>query len=151
MGRRTVLPGAEIISTIPTVLNKQGDFSQTVINYSGGDPVYANIYDPFYGASSSNPADCTGPLADQFASQGNCWVRPQFPGNKIPATYGSGVSGQSKLFANYLALWPDPNHEPAANSDHINNRYDNINITRPTDKYFLRLDEAYQRQTPHIR
>jgi len=136
--------GQEIISTIPTVLNKQGDFSQTVINYSGGDPVYANIYDPFYGAYTSNPADCTGPLADQFASQGNCWVRPQFPGNKIPATYGSGVSGQSKLFANYLALWPDPNHEPAANSDHINNRYDNINITRPTDKYFLRLDEAYK-------
>ena len=26
-----------------------------------------------------------------------------FPGNKIPAAYGTGVSGQSKLFAHYLA------------------------------------------------
>jgi|HubBroStandDraft_6_1064221.scaffolds.fasta_scaffold08178_3 hypothetical protein len=135
--------GQTIISSVPTVLNQQGDFSQTVINVNNGAPVYANIYDPFYGAYDSNPADCTGPLADQFASQGNCWVRPQFPGNRIPAAYGSGVSGQSQLFAHYLPLWPQPNHEPEANNDHINNRYDPINVTRPTDKYFFRVDEAY--------
>ncbi len=135
--------GAEIISSVPTLLNQQGDFSQTVINVNNGSPVSANIYDPFFGAYDSNKADCTGPLADQFASQGNCWVRPQFAGNKIPAAYGSGVSGQSQLFAKYLALWPQPNHEPSANSDHLNNRYDPISITRPTDKYFLRVDEAF--------
>ena len=135
--------GAEIISSVPTILNQQGDFSQTVINVSNGNPVTANIYDPFYGAYDSNAADCTGPLADQFKSQGNCWIRPHVPGNKIPAAYGTGVSGQSKLFANYLALWPQPNHAPSANSDHLNNRYDPISITRPTDKYFLRIDEAY--------
>jgi hypothetical protein len=135
--------GATIISSVPTLLNQQGDFSQTVINVNNGVPVTANIYDPFYGAYHSNKADCTGPLADQYASQGNCWVRPQFPGNQIPATYGTGVSGQSQLFAHYLALWPQPNHMPSANSDHLNNRYDPISITRPTDKYFLRIDEAY--------
>ena len=135
--------GIEAISTIPTALNQQGDFSQTVINYNSGVPVYANIFDPFYGSLDSNAADCTGPLAEQFASQGSCWVRPQFAGNKIPANYGTGVSGQSKLFANYLAMWPQPNHAPAANSDHVNNRYDQIKITRPTDKYFFRVDEAY--------
>ncbi|HLY41689.1 MAG TPA: carboxypeptidase-like regulatory domain-containing protein [Terracidiphilus sp.] len=135
--------GQEIISSVPTLLNRSGDFSQTVINVNNGAPVLANIYDPFYGAYDSNPADCTGPLADQFASQGSCWVRPQFPGNQIPASYGTGVSGQSALFANYLALWPQPNHEPAANSDHLNNRYDPISITRPTDKYFFRVDDAF--------
>lgn len=135
--------GQTIISSVPTVLNQQGDFSQTVINVNNGVPVYANIYDPFYGTYDSNPADCTGPLADQFTSQGNCWVRPQFPGNKIPAAYGTGVSGQSQLFAHYLALWPQPNHEPEANNDHVNNRYDPINVNRPTDKYFLRVDEAF--------
>ena len=135
--------GQEIISSVPTLLNQQGDFSQTVINVSNGNPVTANIYDPYFGAYDSTKADCTGPLADQYASQGNCWVRPQFPGNKIPAAYGSGVSGQSTLFAHYLALWPQPNHNPAANSDHQNNRYDHINITLPIDKFFLRLDEAY--------
>jgi hypothetical protein len=134
--------GQEIISSVPTALNKAGDFSRTVINYNGGSPVYANIYDPFYGAYTSNAAECTGPLADQYANSGQCWVRPQFPGNKIPAAYGTGVSGQSALFLKYLALWPDPNHEPQANTDFVANRYDKINVTRPTDKYFLRLDKA---------
>lgn len=137
--------GQVVESSIPTLLNQQGDFSQTVINYNGGVPVYANIYDPFYGKDDTNSADCTGPLADQFASQGSCWVRPQFPGNKIPANYGTGVSGQSQLFAKYLALWPQPNHAPVANTDHVNNRYDAINATRPTDKLFFRVDEAYHK------
>ena len=136
--------GQVIESTVPTLLNQQGDFSQTVINYNNGLPVTASIYDPFYGAYSTNSADCTGPLADQFTSDGQCWVRPQFPGNVIPANYGSGVSGQSALFAHYLALWPDPNHAPSADSDHNNNRYDKINSTRPTDKIFFRVDEAYR-------
>ena len=135
--------GQEIISSVPTLLNQQGDFSQTVINVNNGAPVLANIYDPFYGAYDSNSADCTGPLAEQFTSEGSCWVRPQFLGNTIPAAYGTGVSGQSQLFAHYLALWPQPNHAPAANSDHLNNRYDPVSITRPTDKYFLRVDETY--------
>ena len=134
--------GQEIISSIPTDLNRQGDFSQTVINYNNGSPVYANIYDPFYGAYTSNQSQCTGPLADQYANSGECWVRPQFPGNVIPANYGTGVSGQSALFLKYLALWPEPNHAPAANTDFVNNRYDKINVTRPTDKYFIRFDEA---------
>lgn len=141
--------GQVVVSSVPTLLNAQGDFSQTVINVNNGAPVYANIYDPFYGAYDSNAADCTGPLADQYASQGNCWVRPQFPGNKIPVAYGSGVSGQSQLFAHYLALWPQPNHGASANSDHLNNRYDPISITRPTDKYFFRVDEAY-RNNQHL-
>ncbi len=140
--------GAVIESSVPTLLNQQGDFSQTVISQQQNAqgqvvPVLANIYDPFYGAYDTNSADCTGPLQTQFASDGMCWVRPQFPGNKIPAAYGSGVSGQSLLFAKYLALWPQPNHEPADNSDHLFNRYDPITNTRPTDKYFLRIDEAY--------
>ncbi len=136
--------GQIVESSIPTVLNQQGDFSQTVINYANGNPVYANIYDPFYGSDDTNPADCTGPLADQYTSQGSCWVRPQFPGNVIPAAYGSGVSGQSALFADYLALWPQPNHAPEANNDHVNNRYDPIHISRPTDKLFFRIDEAFR-------
>ncbi len=134
--------GEVVESTVPTLLNRQGDFSQTVVNYNNGAPVLARIYDPFSGYYDTNTADCTGPLADQYSSQGSCWVRPQFPGNKIPASYGTGVSGQSALFANYLAMFPQPNHEPAANNDHVNNRYDPVHITRPTDKYFLRLDEA---------
>jgi hypothetical protein len=139
--------GLSVISSVPTVLNQKGDFSQTAINFSGGQVVNATIYDPFNGTYSSNPGDCTGPLAGQSP----CWIRPQFPGSVIPLNYGAAVacgtqtcplSGQSKLFQNYLALWPQPNHSPAANSDHANNRYDSINTTRPTDKLFFRIDEA---------
>ncbi len=74
--------GQEIISTIPTALNRQGDFSQTVINYSGGDPVYANIYDPFYGASSSNPADCTGPSGRPICISGQLLGSPTVSGQQ---------------------------------------------------------------------
>lgn len=112
-------------STVPTLLNRQGDFSQTVINFQNQQPVYANIYDPFHGHDDGN---------------GN-WVRPQFPGNKIPLTASSGLSGQSALFQKYLALWPLPNHAPDANSDHSDNYYSTINTQRPTDRFFVRLDE----------
>ena len=112
-------------SSVPTLLNRQGDFSQTVINYQNGAPVYANIYDPFHGYTDAN---------------GN-WVRPQFPGNKIPVVATGNVSGQSQLFLHYLSLWPEPNHAPAANSDHLDNYYSTIDTTRPTDRFFGRIDE----------
>jgi hypothetical protein len=137
--------GQVVVSSIPTALNQAGDFSQTVINYSNGNPVYANIYDPFYGAMDSNPADC----ASTPTQTAPCWVRPQFPGSKIPLTAGGGLSGQSKLFAHYMALWPAPNHNPQANNDHANNRYDPITLKTPIDKYFFRVDEAL-RANHHI-
>jgi hypothetical protein len=123
-----------VISSVPTLLNRQGDFSQTIVNYQNGSPVYANIFDPFHG----------------FNSGGN-WVRPQYAQSKIcsqtdvsggtcPAGNAS-LSLQSALFANYLALWPLPNHSAAANSDHTGNYYSSIHTTRPTDRFFLRLDE----------
>ncbi|HEX7361785.1 MAG TPA: carboxypeptidase-like regulatory domain-containing protein [Bryobacteraceae bacterium] len=106
-------------SSVPTLLNRQGDFSQTVINHQNGAPVYAQIFDPFNGYTDSS---------------GN-WVRPQFPGSKIP------VSSQSTLFLNYLNLWPLPNHAPDANSDHANNYWSTIATHRPTDRFFYRVDE----------
>jgi len=140
--------GQEIQTSVPTLLNRQGDFSQTVINVNNGAPVYATLYDPFYGAYDNNAADCAGTPTGTAP----CWVRPQFPGAKIPATYGSSVpcaggqvcalSGQSALFAKYLALWPQPNRAPNNPSDHLNNRQDAITATIPIDKYFIRMDEA---------
>ena len=126
------------LSNVPTLLNQQGDFSQTVINTLAGNPVFATIYDPFNGYTSTNPSDCTGP----FAGQSSCWVRPQFSGSVIPATATGGLSAQSKLFAHYMALWPSPNHTPQANNDHVWNRYDAIQLQTPIDKYFFRVDEA---------
>ncbi|MGA2169018.1 MAG: TonB-dependent receptor [Terracidiphilus sp.] len=134
--------GQVVLSSIPTVLNQAGDFSQTVVNYKNGNPVYAQIYDPFNGSFDSNPADCTGPLAAQYTAQGSCWVRPQFPNSKIPATPTGGLSGQSQLWAHYMAMWPAPNHAPQANTDYVFNRYDPIQLRTPIDKYFFRVDDA---------
>ena len=140
--------GQVVVSSIPTLLNQQGDFSQTVINYNNGVPVLANIYDPFYGTVDNSATDC----ASTPTGTAPCWVRPQFPNNTIPVNYGTSVncgtnltcpvSGQSKLFAHYMALWPSPNHAPAANNDHLNNRYDQIQLQTPIDKYFFRIDDA---------
>ena len=137
--------GQVVKSSVPTLLNQGGDYSQTVINYNNGDPVYATIYDPFNGAMDNNAADCTGP----FAGQSSCWVRPEFTGAKIPAVAAGNLSGQSKLFAHYMALWPSPNHAPDGVSDHVNNRYDPINLQTPIDKYFFRVDDAIS-QTQHM-
>lgn len=112
-----------IESSVPTLLNRQGNFSQTVINFNNGQPVFAKIFDPFHGFTDSS---------------GN-WVRPEFPNDTIPLQ-SSGVSQQSALFLNYLNLWPLPNHAPAADSDHIDNYYSSIRASRPTDRYFIRLD-----------
>ena len=147
--------GQEDVTTVPTLLNHSGDFSQTVINQQNGLPVYATIYDPFNGTYDTNAADCAGTPTGSAP----CWVRPQFPGSKIPASYGTStncgtgitcsLSGQSTLFSDYLALWPQPNHMAAGVSDHVNNRYDEVHITRPTDKLFFRGDEAI-RQNQHL-
>ncbi|MGE5111819.1 MAG: carboxypeptidase regulatory-like domain-containing protein [Acidobacteriaceae bacterium] len=116
--------GQTIKSTVPTVLNRAGDFSQTVINYQNGQPVYANIYDPFHG----------------YVDGGGNWVRPQFPGNVIPLQSNT-LSTQSQLFLHYMDLWPLPNHAPDANSDHTNNYWSSIKTSRPTDRFFVRIDE----------
>jgi len=116
-------------STVPTLLNRQGDFSQTVINQQNGEPVYAQIFDPFNGYYDSS----------------NNWVRPQFPNSQIPVTATTGptgnLSGQSQLWSKYMALWPAPNHAPSANSDHVNNYYSTVHDQFPTDRFLGRFDE----------
>ena len=144
VGRPEIFPRSDGCNQCAHLCSQQGDFSQTVINYNMGFRSTANIYDPFYGTSDPNPNDCTGPLAGTTP----CWVRPQCSGNKIPSSYGSSVScgtgltwpesRAEQLFMKYMDLWPAPNHSPAANSDHWNNRYDKINVTlpRPTNSSF---------------
>lgn len=123
-------------SSVPTLLNRQGDFSQTIINHDqNGAPIYARIFDPFHGFDDGS---------------GN-WVRPEYAGAKIcsQADISGGtcpaanvnLSTQSALFADYLALWPTPNHAPDANTDHVNNYWKSISTTRPTDRFFTRIDE----------
>lgn len=108
-------------SSVPTEAERRGDFSQSIINYQNGQPVYARIFDMFNGHQDA---------------QGN-WIRPEFPN----ATISNGQ--QVALMRNYLNLWPLPNHAPDANTSSTNNFYAIIKSTRPTDRETFRLDHNF--------
>jgi len=115
--------GQTLKNSVPTEANREGDFSQTIIADQGGSPVFARIFDPFHG----------------FQDGSGNWVRPEFPGEVIP-TDSTTLSNQSALFLNYLNMWPEPNHAPDAGTDHRHNYWSSITATRPTDRFFLRID-----------
>ena len=138
--------GAPLTTTVPTALQQQGDFSQTIIDYQNGDtskPIYASIFDPFHLDSSGNrmayghvagaPLGANGLYGSKICSQAD------ITGGTCPLA-SQGLSLQSSVFAHYMALYPQPNHTPGADG-YSNNRLDTIAITRPTDRFFLRLDE----------
>ena len=137
--------GAPVLSTVPTALQQQGDFSQTIIDHdpNTGGPIYAAIFDPFhldgsgnrmqYGSVPGAPVGANGLSGSKICSQSD------ITGGTCPAA-SQGLSLQSTLFANYMALYPQPNHPANVNDGYSNNRLDTIAITRPTDRFFLRLD-----------
>lgn len=103
-------------TTVPTALQRQGDFSQTFA--SNGQLV--RIYDPF----STRPV--TPP--------GTGFIRTQFPGNVIPASQINGVA------RNILNYFPQPN-TPGNPITNANNYYaagtDQNNIT----SWDVRIDQ----------
>jgi hypothetical protein len=136
--------GEVVSTTVPTQLQQQGDFSHTIINYQNHAPIYAAIFDPYHLDSSGNrrqygsvpgaPVGANGLSGSKICSQadvtaGTCPVASQ------------GLSLQSTLFAHYMALYPQPNHKASTIDGYSNDRLDSIAITRPTDRFFLRLDE----------
>jgi hypothetical protein len=122
--------GQTVVSTVPTLLQRSGDFSQTILGFdSSSNPVYATIYDPYHISGGVRPQYANAKICSQAdISGGSC---P--PGNE-------SLSLQSTLFAHYVALWPLPNHQAGPNG-YTNNRVDSIKLALPTDRFFLRLDE----------
>ncbi|HEX3820406.1 MAG TPA: carboxypeptidase-like regulatory domain-containing protein [Candidatus Sulfotelmatobacter sp.] len=136
--------GAVAQTTVPTLLQQQGDFSQTIIDYQNDQPIYAAIFDPYHLDSSGNrmqygsvpgaPVGANGLSGSKICSQAD------ISGGTCPAA-SQGLSLQSTLFAHYMSLYPAPNHVANSNDGYSNDRLDTIAITRPTDRFFLRLDE----------
>ncbi len=137
--------GAAVNTTVPTLLQQQGDFSQTIIDYNNGNtsqPIYAQIYDPFhlnsggnrmpYGSVAGAPVGFNGLSGSKICSQAD------ISGGTCPLA-SQGLSLQSTLFAHYMSLYPQPNTAPGADG-YSNDRLDTIAVTRPTDRFFLRLD-----------
>jgi len=105
-------------ASVPTEAERRGDFSQSIINYQGGQPVYPRIFDMFRGSEDA---------------QGN-WVRPEFPNATIPK------ERQVALIPFFLKLYPLPNHAPDANTSSTNNYWSSIDRKRRVDQETFRLD-----------
>ncbi len=136
--------GQVVSTTVPTLLQRDGDFSQTIIGFPNGPsgtPLYAAIFDPYhisggvrpqYAGVAGAPVGANGLVGGKICSQAD------ITGGTCPAG-NENLSLQSALFANYMALWPLPNHTAGADG-YSNNRLDPISVTRPTDRFFLRVD-----------
>ncbi len=82
---RSTTGGTLVLASTPTLLERQGDFSQSLLDR--GKPV--QIFDPATGRR-----------------EGTRVVRDPFPGNRIPA---SRINPIAKLYMNY---YPEPNRAP---------------------------------------
>ena len=116
----------ESITSVPTVLQKRGDFSKTFDN-SGRLMV---IYDPLTGRM-----------------EGNNWVRSPFPGNIIPSDRINPTA------AKIVSLYPDPNSTTPGSPDWQNNfvlspnkgRFDFHNYNARVDHNFNSRQRIYGR------
>lgn len=123
-------------TTVPTTLQRSGDFSQTFAG--ANNPV--NIYDPFTTRQS-----------------GSSFIRDPFPGNIIPA------ARFDKVGANYMKYYPQPTNDGAAwthannyynagssvlNIDQIDGRFDHNFTTN--HRLFVRYSYRYQDSLPAV-
>ncbi len=105
------------VGTVPTALQRAGDFSQT-FNASGN---LIPIYDPF--STKSYPANPSG------------FIRTQFPGNKIPSSEINPVSTA------ILAYVPPPN-QPGVPGTGANNFISTTSAPIDKNDYSIRIDQA---------
>jgi len=102
-----------ILATVPTLLQRNGDFSET--RTSAGALI--QIFDP-----ATTVADPARP---------GQYIRQQFPGNRIPTARFDPIS------LKVMEFYPRPNRETLIQNFVLNNSRQN-----DTDKYFGRLDQV---------
>jgi hypothetical protein len=105
--------GSTLTTTVPTALQRAGNFSQT-LNAAGQQVI---IYDP-----------------TTTVAAGSGYVRTPFPGNVIPASSINAVS------ANVIQYYPLPNQPGAVNSG-LNNYYAATSSVVNTDTVDAKVDE----------
>jgi len=103
----------DMIYTVPTALQKNGDFSQ---NFDRNGSLI-KIYDPL--TTRVDPANPSK------------YIRDQFPGNKIPSTRFNPIA------VKLLQFYPNP-----TNTDITNNFIQNARQANNNTRWFLRLDHA---------
>jgi hypothetical protein len=106
------------ITTVPTLLERTGDFSRS---FSAAGAVIP-IYDP--GTTRANP-------------NGSGFIRDAFPGNLIPANRLDPVS------KNINAFYPLPNRTPSNPFTNANNYIGPVGNARSMQQYTIRLDHHF--------
>jgi hypothetical protein len=108
--------GVTFVDTVPTALQRQGDFSQTFT----ANKQLITIYDPF--STTSNPANPTQ------------YTRTAFPGNVIPASRFDPVA------KSLLQFLPLPNTTPANAITDVDNFTNSNPQTIEKDTFSTRVD-----------
>ena len=114
-GDRHVTGSNSQLTSVPTDLEKQGDFSQSLVH---GLP--AEIYDP-----------ATSTLVNGVVT------RQQFPGNKIP---GARFDPLAKI---YSGFFPEANNTPLPGTNNQNNYRYSVNSPSSDDNWTGRLDQNW--------
>jgi hypothetical protein len=106
-----------LVTTVPTALQKTGDFSQTF----NQDGTLQQIFDPNSAVAGTNPSGA----ADV--------VRTAFPGNKIPAAAFDPIA------VKLLAIYPNPTSagDPITG---LNNYSKNYTLGQPAHQYNFKMD-----------
>lgn len=104
--------------TVPTALERTGDFSRT-LNAAGGLRV---IYDPFTTRPDPNRA--------------GYYLRTPIPGNVIPANRIDPVA------AKMVKYWPNPNQPGQANTNALNLGI-RASVVSPIDRYDVKVDHNF--------
>ena len=105
--RLTYSQPVQALATVPTELQRTGDFSQTVVSDNQGKPVPVQIFDPF----SAKP----------YQGSATVFIRDPFPGAVISNPHPIGLK--------YLAAYPLPNHPPTTPFGANNYFFDGIKST----------------------
>ena len=104
------------LASVPTPLEKQGDFSQSVLD--GGVP--AQVFDPL-----------------TSRQEGNRVRRDPFPGNRVPPARFNELS---KI---YLGYYPDPNRAPLPGSNNEGNFIGSASSPLDNNRWTGRLDQNW--------
>jgi outer membrane receptor protein involved in Fe transport len=88
-----------VVATVPSDLQRQGNFSQTMVAGVNGQPEHVNLYNPF--------------LATPYNGSNTVVQRPIYAGAVIPAA-GSGPGSADPYGLKLLNAYPEPNATPDA-------------------------------------
>ncbi len=119
--------GGQLFLTVPTDLQKKGDFSQTyTTDPNTGQLVLAKLYDPF----TTRPSGSGGFVRDQF--MGCDPVNNPQPNVICPARFDA-------VGANLMQFFPEPNL-PGEPLTHANNFVSQAGSTQLQDSFLIRID-----------